>query len=487
MRTLILVLLLIGPWHINAQQVTFNSDMDEGVRAIAELRFRDLDQILKTERLRSPENRVPDYLEAAALCIRMFFAENEAYFNNKLSRLDFLFDRLEDLPDSEPYKRVFLAELALARSGVYGKFKHNIKAGWGFYQAYNLLEKNLEEHPNFIPTLIPFGVLQTAVGTLPDDYKSVASLFGFEGDIEAGLKMIRKAYYYSLADPKLSFHRDYFGYVYAYANFELKTSEQVSLFTLDMKVKQSTFFSYLEAQMRLQQGDAERALDLMRNRPKGSTYLEVPFFEYYTGKLALMVKPDLAVEHLNTFLETSRDNEHRKSAYRYLAWYHLLKGSEEKAEAFRQRILTEPETLTGSDKQALAEAKRGFNLALIKARLDFDAGRYAKVVENLNDKSFKKHCKEDWERQEFHYRKARALQELGLVDQAILSFMQALNYQEVMSFSLANSTLQLAILFEGKGNIQKSRQYYQAALKLKDYPFHEGVQQKAKAGLGRLP
>jgi tetratricopeptide (TPR) repeat protein len=349
------------------------------------------------------------------------------------------------------------------------------------------LEKNLEEHPNFIPTLIPFGVLQTAVGTLPDDYKSVASLFGFEGDIEAGLKMIRKAYYYSLADPKLSFHRDYFGYVYAYANFELKTSEQVSLFTLDMKVKQSTFFSYLEAQMRLQQGDAERALDLMRNRPKGSTYLEVPFFEYYTGKLALMVKPDLAVEHLNTFLETSRDNEHRKSAYRYLAWYHLLKGSEEKAEAFRQRILTEPETLTGSDKQALAEAKRGFNLALIKARLDFDAGRYAKVVENLNDKSFKKHCKEDWERQEFHYRKARALQELGLVDQAILSFMQALNYQEVMSFSLANSTLQLAILFEGKGNIQKSRQYYQAALKLKDYPFHEGVQQKAKAGLGRLP
>lgn len=461
--------------------------MKAGITAIAELRYDDLQEILKKERKLDPQNRTSDYLEAAALCIRIFFAENEAWFNQNAARLDYLFGRIEDLSDDEPYKRVFLAEMSLARSGVYGKFKHNIKAGWGFYKAYNLLEENLQQHPQFLPTLIPFGILQTAVGTLPDDYKSVASLFGFDGDIDEGLKMIRKAYYYSVADPALSFHRDYFGFVYAYANYELKTNERVSLHTLSMNVEGSSIFRYLEAQMKLQAGEADQALRLMQSRPQGKGYLDFPYFEYYTGKLALMVNPELAQKHLEDFLKQTRDKEHLKSAYRYLAWYHLLNGNKPDAESYRQKILNEVETLTGSDKQAMAEAERGFNVWLIKARLNFDAGRYTQVVEDLNRANLYKYCKEDWERQEFFYRKGRALQELGLIDQAIPVFMEALNYPEVVTFSLANSTLQLALLFEEKGNIRKSESYFNAALKLKSYPFHEGVQQKAKAGLQRLP
>lgn len=486
MRYSLLILVLVGQITF-AQKVQFNAEMESGITAIAQLRYQDLERIIAKERMQNPENRVPDYLEAAGLCLRIFFVENEAWFNDREAHLNHLFDRIEDLPDTEPYKRVFLAEMSLARSGVYGKFKHNIKAGWGFYRAYNLLQENLNEFPNFLPTLIPFGVLETAVGTLPEDYKSVASLFGFEGNIEEGLSMIRKAYYYSIADPNLHFHRDYFGYVYSYANFELKTKEQASLFTLGMDVKGSSFFIYLESQQRLQQGDAETALNLLQNRPTGPQYLEVPYFEYYTGKIALMVRPEEAVSHLKKFLETTRDNEHRKSAYRYLAWYHLIKGNKAEAERYRQLILSEPETLTGSDKQALAEARRGFNVGLIKARLDFDAGRYSKVVEDLDPKKLSDMCSKDWERQEFYYRRGRALQEMGLIDQAIAMFNEALKYPEVVSFSLANSTLQLGILFEEKGNVSRSRFYYQSVMKLKGYPFHEGVQQKAKAGLERLP
>ena len=487
MHKILSTILALCAFTASAQKVEFSSNMQDGINAIAELRYTDLNSILVQERKLNPENRVSDYLEAAALCIQVFFVEDEKFYNSKSERLDFLIERLEGLPESDPYRAVFLAEVSLARAGVYGKFKSNIKAAWLFYRAYNLLQDNYKKFPQFAPTLIPLGVLQTAVGSLPEDYKSIASLFGFDGNIELGLKMIRQAYYYSIADPKLKFHQSYFGFVYAYVNFELATEEQVSLYTLDMNVKGSSFFSYLEAQQLLANGQTTMALQLMENRPQGPGYLKVPFFDYYTGKIALMIRPEKAEKYLLNFLQTTRDNENRKSTYRYLAWYHLLKGESAAAKDYRQKILLEPSTLTGSDKQALEEAKRGFNIFLIKARLDFDAGRYTKIIKDLDPKKVSSIGDEDWVYQEFYYRRARAFQELGFKDKALENFLKASSWPEPETYSLGNSLLQIAMLYEENGNPKESRRYFLKALSLKSYAFHEGVHQKARAGLERLP
>jgi len=487
MRKIFALILIICTGSLLAQEVDFNPRMQVGFKSVVRLRYPQLFELLEKERREHPNNVVPDYLEMAALSLQGFFAENEQWFSEHEERFDQLMERVQALPDEEPYKRVFLAEMHLARSGMHGKFKHNVKAAWGFYQAYNLLEQNLEEHPDFMPTLIPFGLLQTAVGSLPDEYKSVASLFGFKGNIEEGLKMMRRAYYFSLADPDLKVHQEYFGFMFAYTNFELETEEQASLYTLGLSVKESVFFSYLEAQQNLRSGDARGALETLESAPQGEGYLQIPFFEYYQGKVALMVEPDKALAPLEGFIESNRDGEYILSAKRYLAWYYLLKSSPTRAYYIQQDILAAEHLPTGSDKQAKREAERGFNLYLIKARLDFDAGRYSSIVESLDPMIIASCCEADWERQEFHYRRARALQELGLRDQAITAFLEVLKYPEVSSFSLANSTLQLALIFEEKGNWQRSRLYFNQVLNLKDYPFQEGVQQKAKAGLERLP
>jgi hypothetical protein len=488
MRNILALILFFSSLLCSAQTVDINTNAKKGIDAVIELRSQDLQKILAQERKVNPDNRVSDYLEAAALSIRIFLVEDEAYHQSKSERLDFLVNRLEALPDSEPYKRVFLAEVSLARAGIYAKFKSNIKAAWLFYRAYNLLEDNYKEYPQFAPTLIPLGVLQTAVGSLPEDYKSMASIFGFDGNIELGLKLIRQAYYYSIADPKLKFHQGYFGFVYAYVNFELATEEQVSLSTLDMNVKGSSFFSYLEAQQLLANGQTAMALQLMEDRPMGDAYLEVPFFDYYTGKVALMIKPEKAESYLLSFLQSSRDNENRKSTYRYLAWYHLLKSEGDKAEMYRQKILFEPtDILSGPDKQAIAEAKRGFNIFLIRARLDFDAGRYTKIIKDLDPKKVSKIGDEDWVYQEFYYRRSRAFQELGFKDKALAGFLKSSTWEEHETYSLGNSLLQIALLYEEKSNFKESRRYFLKALSLKSYAFHEGVHQKARAGLERMP
>jgi tetratricopeptide (TPR) repeat protein len=164
-----------------------------------------------------------------------------------------------------------------------------------------------------------------------------------------------------------------------------------------------------------------------------------------------------------------------------------LKGESAAAKDYRQKILLEPSTLTGSDKQALEEAKRGFNIFLIKARLDFDAGRYTKIIKDLDPKKVSAIGDEDWVYQEFYYRRARAFQELGFKDKALESFLKASSWPEPETYSLGNSLLQIAMLYEENGNPKESRRYFLRALSLKSYAFHEGVHQKARAGLERLP
>ncbi len=487
MRKLFLLNLFLSSSIITAQKVEFTNNMVEAQKATMELRYQDLDQRLKAERIQNPENRLADYTEGAALCIRMFLVEDEEFFEQNRDHLDQLISGLEDLSDEDPNKRVLLAELLLVRSGVYAKYKHNLKAAWGFYRAYNLLQENLEKFPNHIPTLVPYGVLQAAVGSLPSDYRSLAAVFGFKGDIERGLKMIRKAYYYSLANPEYRFYRDYFGYIYAFINFELETKEQVSLFTLGIEVERSAYFIYLEAQQELKQGRAAEALRLLQAIPNSPAHLKVPYFTYYQGKVALMVKPSLAKAYLDTFLKETKDQEHRKSTYRYLAWYNLLEGNQDQAKAYRQMILSDESAPSGADKQAVAEAKRGFNKGLIQARLDFDAGRYAEIVKRLSPWMLSEQCREDWEKQEFHYRRGRALQELKFYKKAEVEFLKVISFQDNVTYALGNSYLQLGYIYEQAGAYGSSRKYLKKAESLSGYAFHEGVQQKAKAVLARLP
>lgn len=487
MRITHIFILVFGALGVHAQKVEFTDNMVDAIHSTLELRYNDLSKQLGSELQLNPDNRLPHYLEAASLCLRMFLVENEAFFKEHRDHLDDLIEAVEEIPDTDPNKRSLLAELLLGRSGIYAKYKYNVKAAWGFYRAYNLLKENLELYPNHIPTLIPYGVLQTAVGSLPSDYRSLASLFGFEGDIKDGLAMIRKAYYYSLANPEYRFYREYFGYIYAYINFELETKEQVSLFTLSIDVKSSAYFIYLEAQQELKKGRAVEALHLLQSIPSNSSYLKVPYFTYFQGKVALMVNPSLSQKYLKQFLEEAKDGEHRKSTYRYLVWYHLIEGNKDQAEDYRQKILADEETLTGADKQAYIEAKRGFNKHLIEARLDFDAGRYAKIVESLSPWMLSKYCQTDWEKQEFHYRKGRALQELNFKGKAEQEFLAAVAFEEELTYALGNSYLQLGYLYEAKGAFKSSRVYLKKAESLSGYAFHEGVQQKAKAVLARLP
>lgn len=486
LRVSFIVLLFLSA-ELQGQTADYNPDMQMGLKYLVQFRYKDLFKAIEEERLKNPENRVADFLEASAISIETFVNEGKLFYLNNEPSLDLLVERIEQLPKTEPYRGLFLGELYLARAALEIKFDNKAKGAYLFYKAYNLVKDNYKSFPDFSPNYIPWGVLQAGVGSLPANYKGLAQFFGFSGSIEYGMELISKGYYQSIIAKEYEFYKEFNAFVYAFIKLNITNDNQLDLDKLGVNVKENISLSYLQSLIYLNKGDAKSAYSLMRDLPRNEKYLNIPFLEYHTGKVAMIINPQQAKVHLESYLKLVKNGKYVKSTYRYLAWYYLLNEDTTSLKLMQDRVKTQGDLFTGADQQALKEAQRGFNKVLVKARLNFDAGKYSQVVDNLQASAFDTHCLKDWEKIEFYYRKGRALQELNSNQSALENYTKAIAIlPQEKSYAYGNSLLQLALLYEHQGKQQQALFYFEKTLSIEDYPFYEGIHQKAKAGLTRL-
>ena len=467
--------------------VQFTPALKKAYGYITQLRFAEAKSIVQEERRQNPKNRVCSYLEAAMLCAELFVNEDQERFAHSQDRIDELMDEIRELNENNPYRNLYLGEIYVANATLNGKFKNNIKAAWQFYKAYDLLGQNYKRFPEFMPTYIPLGVLYAAIGSLPDDYRSLASLLGFEGSVQGGINMIRKAFWRLSADEELNFYRPYAGFVYSYVTYQLGSTDKVSPQELGLDVAHSSFLIYVQALINIQDGEAEKALKWLDARPQGLQYLPFNYMDYLQGKILLGLDPDRSVTYFNRYLQENTSKVYVKSTYRYLSWYYLLKGKEKRAEEMRDNIFRLGDANTGADRQALEEATKGFNKTLVEARVLFDVGKYSEAERVLKRKPVQACCTDPAEEAEYYYRYGRIKEEAREDVLAIQWFQKCLGVvQAEDSYALGNSALQLGVLYERSGDKPRARSYYKKALSYSGYPFYEGIHQKAKTALSRL-
>lgn len=465
----------------------YTADYKKAFSLITQLRFEEADLLVKAELEKNPDNKVGSYLKSAMICAEIFANEDQQYFGRAQDQIDGLMEEVEEIPPSNPYRNLFLGEIYLAQATLNGKFKNNIKAAWQFYKAYDLLTENAGKFPDFMPNKIPLGVLYAGIGSLPDDYRSLASLLGFDGSVQGGIAMVKEAFWRLSADENLSFYRPYAGFVYSYITYQLGADQIVSPDELGLDVVNSSFLIFAQTLIDLQAGKAQRALQWLDQRPRGEQYFQFAYMDYLQGKILLGLDPDRSTGYFQRYLQTTHSQVYVKSTYRYLCWYYLLSGNESRAAEMKENIFRKGNTNTGADRQALEEANLGFNKTLVQARVFFDVALYKEAELILTSNGLSKCCKSEAEKAEYHYRYGRIKQEMGASDEAIKWFTKALEVHNVDgSFALGNSALQLAALYEGANNKAKAIEYYKRALKYSGYPFYEGVHQKAKTGLARL-
>jgi predicted Zn-dependent protease len=482
------LLITLFQGSLSAQlHTSFSPELKMAMVKVSEMRFAEARKIVDRARKTDPDNCVPDYLEAAGLCIGLFLNEDQSALKQHQDRIDKITERLEQLPEKDPYRNLFLGEIYVAQAILNGKFRNNLTAAWQFYKAYQYLTSNYEAYPDFYPNYIPLGVLYSAIGSLPEDYRRIASLLGFEGDVNEGMEMLKTAYFQVSRNASLDFYTNYAGFVYSYVSFQLNPSLEVSPRSLKMDLTSSSFLLYLQSRISYEQGKVKEAAHWLDRCPRGDAYAEFYHLYYLQGKYLLGLEPARSRDLILKYLDESPTDLYRKSSWRYLSWYFLMEGKTEDAERCRIKVLTSGSAHTGADRQAELEARKPWNETLVRARILFDAARYQSALQLLLDISVETCCSEPQERAEYYYRLGRIKQELGEPRQAMDAFTKALEVKDAPdSYALGNSALQIALIAEHNKEDDLALSYFRRALRYDQYPFYEGIHQKAKAGVHRL-
>ena len=169
----------------------------------------------------------------------------------------------------------------------------------------------------------------------------------------------------------------------------------------------------------------------------------------------------------------------------HLSWFYLIENKPQQYAMYIDRIKLRGNDQVDNDREAMVFAGRKTkpNLALLKARLLFDGGYYARAKHELD--GFKAADKK--EELEYTYRLGRINHNWGKIENAIHYYNETIkNGEKSPYYFAANAALQLGIIYEQRNDFEQARLYY---LKVLDMDFDEyqfSISNKAQAGLNRI-
>jgi tetratricopeptide (TPR) repeat protein len=245
--------------------------------------------------------------------------------------------------------------------------------------------------------------------------------------------------------------------------------------------------AYLQGYVSAKNAHNDEAISYLLNRPKGNQYLNFPKLNYLIGNAKLNRNDSDANLYLINYLKDYKGINYTKDAYLKLAYYYLLRGDNNRYNAFIKLVKTQGSTYDEKDKQALKEAYDASpNLDLLKARLFFDGGYYAKALAELNDKNVAD-FKLQRDQIELYYRLGRIYDEMGKDNEAIAYYQKTINAGKQTSYYYAaNSALNIGNIYQSKNDKATAANFYKQAVAMKNHEYENSIETQAKDGLKRM-
>ena len=480
-----LLLLLLSGLRLTAQKNPFSPSMQEAHKAMLQLRYEQMYQLTRAEKLNNPQNPIAHYIESSAELMDLILNKDQELYEKREDKFQNTLNLLENLPDNSPFKNHLISEFTMGMAALKFLYDERLGAGFKILKAHKLLKANYEKFPHFAPTQLLMGIFYAEVGSLPSNYQTVAGLFGFKANVKEGFRLMSEGYQKIEQDRDYSFLRMQYGMLYSYVNFMLTGSDSISPRHLALPFRSSALTLFTQAQIDLNHNKRREAFALMEAIPRSPGYRTYPFFDYHTGKAGMPFQPQKAISYFRLFINNTKNENFITSSYRYLCWHYLARGQMDSARLMQQAALKKGQPHTDEDQQALIEMQRPLNRYLIKAHLKFDAGRYAKAKNILEGASYKNDFSAAIEKTEFHYRMGRCLQELQKPQGAIFHYESAIKYSPGTHLMTANSALQAGILHKNI-NTDLARLHLENCLEMEGYPFEASVKQRAKTELEKL-
>jgi tetratricopeptide (TPR) repeat protein len=480
-----MLLLPLSGW--GTVHFSFNAACANGLRFIHQLRFIEAEATLASER--NNENIAPLLLDDYMDFIRVFINENEEEYTRLYALSSDRIKRFEALPVQSPWRLYGRGEIRLHWGMAAMKFGSYWTAFTLFRNAWSDLQENARLHPGFILTQKSLGLLEAAVGTIPQSYRGFASLLGFSGTISGGLARVERVSRSRPTDPALHLFHHEASLIACWLRMHLAQDPQGAWNMVQAacsQFREYPFATFVRANVAMSSGRNDEAINTLKQRIETGSQAFY-YLDFMLGQ-ALMHKLDTTAEiYLRRYLVRFKGQNYLKRAARDLAWVALLKGDMTWYHKYLSLARTMGEEKTDEDRQALRDAwqKHPPDVRLLKARLLCDGGYYARALTELGNNNYSRPD----EQTEYHYRRGRILHELKRLPEAESAYLQAISLgKNLERYFASNAALQLGLICESLNRNLEAARYFKMAID--DFPqnkeYRNGIEQKARAGLQRI-
>lgn len=489
-KLFLLIFMLFFARIILAQQVILNTPVKQAYEDILALKFSKAQKILSLERTRDPQNVYVDYLENYIDFIRVFVSEDFNFFQIANKKFPKRFQHISELPDSNPYKNLLLANMNLQWAFARIKFGQYLRAAWEINKSYRLVISNHQRFPDFLPDEITLGALHVMIGLVPSQFQWMLKIISMKGSVGQGKAEIYHVLETSNIDSKYAYLKDEALFFLGFLELNLSPNQK-ALNKLEVQLNRTDtnnmILKYLKVDILMRHGKNDEALNIISQMGNQHNYYRFYYLDYLHGE-CLLRKLDLnAAFYFRNFVHHFKGINYVKDAWRKLAWIDFLKGDTLGYFQAMDSVLVHGGKVVDADKQAFleAESEKLPNSDLLYVRLLFDGGYYARAKKILNNMKGEKLSPEvNLERT---YRYGRIADKEGQVQDAKIWYKRTLKEgQNSPRYFAANASLMLGRMYESEDSLGLARHYYQKCLNLNFDEYHNSICGEARESLSRL-
>ncbi len=398
-------------------------------------------------------------------------------------------DLLERLDTDDYTQALYAAETYLERAILKGLEQRNWAAYFDARRCFSLARELERRQPGRIDHQKLLGTFESVAGAVPESYQWLARLLGFGGDLKRGLARLERA---AGQSPLLRMEARVATVLALKQLAGQPARAQARLDSLLAECPGAPVLSFLAASQALDAKQLERARALLGS-PALAGAVAMPFLDFLRGRLALYDGDWVGAEgHFGRFLAAPNPKLLRRAAQARIGLIHALKREPEAAGRALEAVTRLPASLADEDAYALRLAKEYLaqpygpvELALLRARFEFDAGKLAQSLATLQALANQKLT--PVQQIERDYRVGRALHELGRGAEAEQHY-RATQAPEVPTrlWMKVYSLFYLGTLAEQRGERASARWCYEQVLSYRGYDYRAGLESKAKAALSRV-
>jgi len=418
------------------------------------------------------------------LVILKLLANDSPQLYDSLKALESTYQKeLKKQAEKSPYYHYYEAEMKLYWAFVHLNYGNEVAAFIKLKSVKSIIEANTKNYPDFLPNKKVDAIIQLILGSIPGEYKWITDNLGLKGSHYKGISLLNEIIdsNHCLKDEALLLKS--MSYIFLQQDYYLGLS---IVNKLQQKHPKSLLYNFILVNTLLFKHDNEKALEIIKKKPKGNEYVNIPQYTYFTAECFLQkLELQTAEQYYQQFLKKYTGKNHRKSSYFKLYLIETMRGNRSKADYYINQIDTKHKSNTYPDKYAVAFAKNpeNFHPKLIKVRLLQDGGYYSRALKILLDT--KTSIRRDILEKE--YRLARVYHFTGKTVLAKEHYKTCINksrYDDGWYYA-PNSCLQLGYIYEYY-NKDLAKSYYQKALKYSQHPYKNGIDDRAKKGINRL-